>query len=261
MTDYIDFHTNQELDKHCFYMRHREGDHQHKWKLHSHNGFEIFYFFKGVANYIIGEGIYQLTPGDMLIFNGKILHQVNPSDKETYVRTFINFFPSLLDNSLPEDILKKIIGMFNSPCGQLIHWEGKEREEIERLMNEMVREYEKEAVGYLQLTEAYLMQLLIKIYRKSKEAIYSSREIQYSQKERHVRHILNFINNHFRENLNLDQIANVLHVNKHYICHCFKEVTGFTINKYLANRRIEEAKNLLVTSNDSIGMIFGGAGL
>jgi YesN/AraC family two-component response regulator len=60
--------------------------------------------------------------------------------------------------------------------------------------------------------------------------------------------------------LTLDQIADGLHVNKHYICHCFKEITGFSINKYLANRRIEEAKNLLVTSNDSIGMISDGLG-
>jgi AraC-like DNA-binding protein len=260
MVEYTDLNTNQLLDKRRFYMRYRVGDHQNKLTLHSHNGFEILYFFKGEANYIIGEGIYQLKPGDMLIFNGKTLHRAKPTDEGHYVRSFINFIPSLFDNYLPEDILKKIIGMFNSPCGQLIHWEGKEREDIEKFINEMVREYEMEAVGFLPLTQACLLQLLIKIYRKSNETIHSGREIKYSQKERHVRNILNYINNHFRENLTLDQIADGLHVNKHYICHCFKEITGFSINKYLANRRIEEAKNLLVTSNDSIGMISDGLG-
>jgi AraC-like DNA-binding protein len=255
MVDYTDINTNQELDKHLFYMRHRKGDHGSKWILHSHNGFEILYFFKGEANYIIGEGIYQLSPGDMLIFNGKVLHRVNPTDQENYERSFINFIPSLFDNYLPEDILNKIIGIFNAPYGQRIHWEGQEREQIEKLLKEMVIEYERKDVGYISLTKACLSQLLIRIYRKSIETIQPSHDIQYSQKERHAKYILNFINNHFRENLTLDQVAKDLHVNKHYMCHCFKEVTGFTINKYLANRRIEEAKNLLVTTNDSVGDI------
>lgn len=255
MSGYTDLKTNQELDKHLLYMRNRVRERQHKWLLHSHNGFEIFYFYQGIANYIVGDGIYQLKPGDMLIFNGKFLHQTNPSEDEPYVRSFINFMPSLFENYLPEDILNALIGLFNSPHGQLIHWEGREKIAIEKLIDEMVEEFQEESCGYIPLTKAYLSQLLIKIYRKSKDEIQSSSETQSSQKEKHVLRTLKYMSDHFRENLTLDQLANELHVNKHYMCHFFKEVTGFTINKYLASRRIEEAKSLLVTTADSIGNI------
>ncbi|RKL65727.1 AraC family transcriptional regulator [Salipaludibacillus neizhouensis] len=246
--------TNQELDKQFLYMRNRwRGNYRNS--LHSHNGFEIFYFHQGTASYIVGDGVYQLKPGDMLIFNGRVPHQVFPSDDEPYVRSFINFIPSLCEKCLPEDILNTLIGLFNSTHGLLIHWEGSEKIRIEQLIEEMVHEFDEESCGFFPLTKAYLSQLLIKIYRKSKDAIKTSIEAQSSQKEKHVLSTLRYLSDHFRENVTLDQLANELHVNKHYLCHIFKEVTGFTINKYLTSRKIEEAKSLLVTTNDPIGII------
>ncbi|MDF2670592.1 MAG: AraC family transcriptional regulator, partial [Paenibacillus sp.] len=39
------------------------------------------------------------------------------------------------------------------------------------------------------------------------------------------------------------------------MCHCFKEVTGFSINNYIARKRVDEAKRLLLMSNEPVGRL------
>ncbi|MNR41474.1 Transcriptional activator NphR [compost metagenome] len=39
------------------------------------------------------------------------------------------------------------------------------------------------------------------------------------------------------------------------MCHYLKEVTGYTINSYVMQKRMEEAKKMLLTKDDSISSI------
>jgi YesN/AraC family two-component response regulator len=247
--------TNLALRKNGIYVRADADDWQYSWPVHTHEGFEIFYFIRGNANYIIGEDIYELKTGDMLLFKGSALHRVNPSKDVPYIRSYVNFTESFLKSQISEEMFEKLISLFDSPSGLLIRWDPEEREEIEGLFRTIQRENERECFGYEFMLKTYLLQMLVKIYRKSKYLVDSYSPHLQSTSQTNVRRILQYINQNFTKNINLTSLSQSLHLNKYYICHCFKEATGYTINNYLMSKRIEEAKKLLHTTDEPIGQI------
>lgn len=58
-----------------------------------------------------------------------------------------------------------------------------------------------------------------------------------------------YINNHFKEDLNLDQLADQCGLNKFYLVHSFKKATGTTPINYLNQLRLQEAEKLLKTTD------------
>lgn len=247
--------TNLALKRNGIYVRADADDWQYNWPVHTHEGFEIYYFIRGNANYVVGEDIYELLPGDMLLFNGSTIHRVNPQKDVPYLRSYVNFTESFLQGQVPEPMFRKLMSLFDAPSGLLIRWNVEERAEIENVYRSIYQENEREAFGYEIVLRTLLIQLLIKIYRKSKHLIEMLPSQQPSHSQANVRRILQYINQNFTENINLDDLSAALHLNKYYMCHCFKEVTGYTINNYLMSKRIEEAKKLLRTTDEPIGEI------
>ncbi|MNC32217.1 Melibiose operon regulatory protein [compost metagenome] len=53
----------------------------------------------------------------------------------------------------------------------------------------------------------------------------------------------------------MEGIAQNVHLNADYLTRIFKKEEGISISKYIINRKIERAKNLLADTNKSIGEI------
>ncbi len=58
-----------------------------------------------------------------------------------------------------------------------------------------------------------------------------------------------------RKDLHLGDIADALSISKEHLCRIFKHETGESVMKFLRSTRVEEAKRLLITTNDSIKKI------
>ncbi|MBT2730353.1 helix-turn-helix transcriptional regulator [Bacillus sp. ISL-75] len=67
--------------------------------------------------------------------------------------------------------------------------------------------------------------------------------------------IKEFIDKNYKKNIKLEDIADALYINKYYLSHVFKDQMQITPINYLINRRIGEAKNLLVSTELKIGEI------
>lgn len=191
----------------------------------------------------------------MLLFSGDTIHRVNPSQEVSYLRSYVNFMPALIEQCMPAEMSRKLLSLFESPSGILIRWSPNEREEIERFFHTICSEKEKETFGYEWMVVTNLTQMLIRIYRKSKHLLELSLTQQPSHGKANVKRILQYLNQNYTENISLSDLSKALHLNKYYMCHCFKEVTGYTINNYLMSKRIEEAKKILLSSDQSIGSI------
>ena len=64
--------------------------------------------------------------------------------------------------------------------------------------------------------------------------------------------IKNYIDSHYSENITLDFLSNLTYVNKFHLVHLFTKEMGISPINYLINKRIDESKNLLSTTNYSI---------
>jgi AraC family transcriptional regulator len=79
--------------------------------------------------------------------------------------------------------------------------------------------------------------------------------------ESQLQRVFDYIHNHLDQDVALEDIANVLSLSQYHFCRLFKQATGVAPYQYLTQRRIERAKQLLLTTNLTITEIAFAVGL
>lgn len=69
-----------------------------------------------------------------------------------------------------------------------------------------------------------------------------------------------YIQNHYRENINRDQIASIAFITPNYLSKRFSAEVGINIREYVNEIRVDEAKRLLITTDKTISEIAGEVG-
>ena len=72
---------------------------------------------------------------------------------------------------------------------------------------------------------------------------------------------LKLLDDNYLNNITLNELSNVFHINKYYLTRLFKSTYGITINNYIANKKITKAKELLRYSDLSIENIAKECGI
>ncbi|MFC0393335.1 AraC family transcriptional regulator [Paenibacillus mendelii] len=214
-------------------------------QFHSHAFYEIYYFQSGECNYLIGDKLMTLRPGDLILMHGMTLHCPNPSLHEPYVRTIIHFDPAYIHKVLQPEPASALLKPFEELRNIRLSLSADEQQELERLLHTMNELYDSRkslssaAGGRFLFRFLDLLELLREWCTKPVD------EYQHgSLKERHVQSVVSYLEEHYAEDVTLDAIAGALHLTKPYLSNLFKEVTGTTVFKYLYNRRINQAKML-----------------
>lgn len=60
-----------------------------------------------------------------------------------------------------------------------------------------------------------------------------------------IAQIMNYIEEHLREELSIDSLAGVFYLDKYYLMHLFKEETGRTVGNYITGKRLAQADELV----------------
>ncbi len=211
--------------------------------FHSHLHYEIYYFHEGICTYIVGEHIYQLRPGDVLLMHGRTLHRPHPQPGYPYIRSTLHFDPSLVQQYIQPPHLQVLLEPFEQAGGCRLSLGTQERADLEVLFEQLHRSPELDQDGTVPLP--FMMKLcdalalLSDCYRQEQPAILQEGKEQYA----HL--ILDYIEQHYMDDITLEQIADHLHLSRSYAASLFKSWTGMTIFKYLYHRRINQAKLLL----------------
>lgn len=209
--------------------------------FHSHPWYEVYYFHEGVCNYLIGDQIHTLSPGDLILMNGMTLHRPKVDARFAYVRTVIHFQPSMLKpfQELPQGV--PFLQPFQALSNYRISLEPKEKAEVERLLLDM--ETHRRQGGAVANSRMLLVfvDLLHVIYDLCGKPMRERADFP-SEKERTVQRVVSYVEERYTEDLDMDRLQADLHVSKFYLSRLFKEVTGVTIFDYVFQRRINEAK-------------------
>ena len=240
-------------------------------QFESHSTHEIYFFEEGQCKYLIQNRIYELEPGDIILLDGLTLHKANPSPSETYVRSMIHFNPAWLEEMLPMLGMSNLLDPFQKlnncilrtgfdESGQHVaekmKWIAKQLEVVDQ---------EFQRTGKINLvleTELKLefLQLLLYIYKLS-ECEHLRIKDKRTEKKQHAENIASWINQYYSEKISLERIAKELCLNKYYLSHVFKEVTGYTVMQYVMECRLMQVKYLLEMRPDqSLEEIFTSTG-
>ena len=117
--------------------------------------------------------------------------------------------------------------------------------EARRLFDEIIRETEKGDEYSKISTLSVLMSLFIYLNRhhsRGKEATPASDEKKVTM----VRSALVYLQQHYKEKLTVDAIAEELHFSKSYLSHAFKEITHISLISYINLLRCQSARALML---------------
>ncbi len=67
--------------------------------------------------------------------------------------------------------------------------------------------------------------------------------------------IKRYLDSNYREDISLDLLAEIAHINKYYLAHTFQKEYGISPITYLNRRRIEESKYMLGNTGYSLAQI------
>ena len=88
--------------------------------------------------------------------------------------------------------------------------------------------------------------------------LYSSNKIETGTEKRKkkkinaIENLLKWIDDHYAEKIDLNDLSTVCRLNKKYLCHSFKEITGDTPINYINKIRIENACRELKSTHKTI---------
>ncbi|MBQ8815686.1 MAG: helix-turn-helix transcriptional regulator, partial [Lachnospiraceae bacterium] len=68
----------------------------------------------------------------------------------------------------------------------------------------------------------------------------------------HIQHIKQYITDNISKGLSLNDIASSVHLAPQYACLLFKKHTGITITQFIINQRIDLAKRLIITEDNTL---------
>ena len=225
-------------------------DTDQQYSPHWHNALEIVVSVKNDYDVCINETDYHLAPQEILIIPPGELHSMTAPGPGT--RYIFLFDLSCLDGFKS---FYEIRSLLISPIYITPEKYPGIHEEIYALLLQMKDEYFAES----NLGELSIYSLLLKIFvklgnhRLDMETAFpnvrSYKKKEYIQK---FNTLLDYINTHYAEDLNLDAVAAMAGFSKYHFVRLFKQYTGYTFCDYITYRRIKVAEEMLDNSTCSI---------
>ncbi|GLX65968.1 AraC family transcriptional regulator [Paenibacillus glycanilyticus] len=218
--------------------------------FHSHLEYEIYYFHSGKCKLLIGDSIYELAPGNLILMNGMTLHYPSIDDRFEYCRTVVHFDPAFAAGLFQPPFVVPLLQPFERQTNRLFSLSTEEQAKIEPLLERLCSlKLNEDPLSHDRLIVCF-QELLLLIYEFASKPSHGNGQASppRSIKHQNVQKLISYMEEHYREDLQLGDVADYMHLNKHYLVKIFKETTGITLFHYLYQRRINQAK-MLFTMN------------
>ena len=206
--------------------------------LHTHACAELFFITRGHGVFQVRQERFPVAINDLVVVNTSVPHtetSQNGSPLE-YIVLGVEGLETLTD-----------LG----GCA-LLHLLG-EQEAVTTCLRQMAREIRERQPGCDEVCQKLLEIILLRLLRREDFALGRAPEGPRGSRECDL--VRRYIDNHFKENLTLDQLAGMVHVSKYYLSHAFRKEFQTSPISYLISRRIQESKFLLRETDLSLSQI------
>lgn len=222
---------------------------------HWHEELQFCIVTKGIVHFNVNSDSIILSEGEGLFINTGQLHKAENYQDTDSSYICLDFHFSLIHSFAGSIINTKYIQPYidNSAIQYCIlknniNWQAII---LEKLLA-IYQEYNNEETGFeLQIFIALLeiWQTLIKFY------FISFPNDEFNNDNSRFKKIIDYINNHYMEKIELTDLAKEVNLSKSACCREFKSYMKCTIFEYIINYRLVISAKLLLTTNDSIASI------
>lgn len=210
---------------------------------HMHYFTELCYIKKGTGNYLIEDQNFPIKEDDFIIINS------NTSHTERSV------------GEIPlEYIILGVEGLnfsFGGEHEHLIFNCRRDHEEFAYFMDSLLEEMENKRPHYELVCQDLLNMLIVKLIRRTN---FSFEFVPSVKSSRECIKLKQYMEANYNQNITLDTLAQVSHLNKYYMVHTFTRQFGCSPMNYLMEVRIKASKELLASTDYSITEVAQSSG-
>lgn len=226
---------------------------------HMHSEYEIYVLLEGEQYYFIEDKTWHVAKGMIILIGKEKIHWTSMAEQSGQERILVEIKEEWINPFLEKNGFWKLEQIFETY--QLIHPDYTEFKRACQLLIEIKDEIASKKIGFEIVAKMKLAEFFLLILRSGKEEKESNKlEVKYPAKYRIIQDAVSYIQIHCHRKLLLQEIADALFVSRCYLTRIFKEVTGVTVNEYIAILRIQKGKKLLKEDNLTITKISEIAG-
>lgn len=228
--------TNTESKQNkLLYITHSKYENDWPSQPHIHPFTEVFYVKDGSGSFLIEEEEYPIEKDDFVIVNAGISHTEisSPAMPLEYVTIGI----------------EGLSFSFKGNKDHIIFSCKNEQKDLYFYISAMLNEMEEKNRDCEVVCQNLLEVLIIKLIRRANFAFDVASPVQINKE---CVKIKRYIEANYVQNITLDSLAELSHLNKYYMVHAFTLHYGCSPIRYLCQTRIKASKELLANTNYSI---------
>ncbi|MDZ8118406.1 AraC family transcriptional regulator [Pontiella agarivorans] len=239
-------------------------------ELHRHEYFELLYVKKGSLSCCFKSRTEVLKRGEILIIKPYVLHMLEDRDVANSCSYFCSFLPQVVDLNIQS--LERLRGskspnayFFKSLMSLLDRDSAavkmKLDAELQHAMQDVLELLKVHAHTSSEKSHALcrfhfleLMALMSEQHERASESRHTVKQkvnVSVSKCMQGLRTVLNYIHDHYNDDLTLESMARMCGTAEPYFCRLFKNETGTTFMNYLNGLRIRKACELLRDTSDT----------
>ncbi|MBO0449793.1 helix-turn-helix domain-containing protein [Enterococcus sp. MJM12] len=210
--------------------------------LHTHYFTEVMYVLSGRGSFIVEGKEYPIAAHDIVVVNPYVRHTEKSSGEFPlwYIVIGVNNIRFVKQNKRESHYIFRDV-----------------LDEMVPLLKLIIAEINEKQQGANAVLQRLAEVVLVKVLRSNN---FSLIEIENKNISKDGAIIKDFIDQHYKENLTLDVLSRQLHLDKYYMIHIFKENFAETPMNYMMQKRLENAQELLISTDYSVGQIAEIAG-
>ncbi len=224
-----------------------EGD----WQsiLHSHPFSELFYVINGQGAFLAEGSEFPVKQNDMVIINPHVQHTEKslPGAPLNYIVLGIEGLSFSFGR-----LATARAGVSSQPTPDTVYKHNMSKTNVYSYLNIMLEEITEQQEDYEAVCQNLLEVLLICILRSGSLSVVPDNSRLLN---RECTQIKNYLDANYSEDITLDSLAALTHMNKYYLAHTFTKYMGLSPINYLLQKRIQEGKSLLESTSYSIAQI------
>lgn len=222
--------------------------------MHKHSFIEVVYIAEGQAVHTVNDMSYTVKKGNVIMIDYGVAHSFARIGDEKFATYDLLFTPDFFHISALEN--KEFMALASSYLFSSVFTEFKNSKvpqnlvkthakEFKFLFEKIYEEYNKREMGFQSIIRAYVIEIIIKIFRE----IDKNQPTYTKSHQELVEKAIEYMQNNYDKHISLDEVVSGIFLSKNYFRQIFKKTTGMSISSFTQELRVKEACRLLETTD------------
>lgn len=239
------------------FRTHGDGD-----RMHWHEYLEIALCLEGSGQFLFGRRAQRIEPGDIFLVDDSQPHVAQPDAGGSLRLLLVLFRPELVAAPGCRPFDSGYLTPFRSPGAHVLERIPRETRlaaELTPILHALAATSARQDPDDWYLLDAHLRLALGILVRECQLGTSHTGRTDAAQRQQ-IRPVLSYVEEHCRERVTLDEVAEVVHLSPSRVRHVFRDVSGVGFKEYATRVRLAEAKRLLLASDCSVAEVAHSVG-